>query len=81
MFPDLLAPISAREESAGLGHLMSELSLGAQVECQSGDAEDDGHADGGVRFPVGGLRIPATGRRPDVLGVRDSRTTTHLAVV
>ena len=53
--------LSAREESAGLGHLVSVFSLGAQVPCQRGDTDDDSHEDGSVRFPVSGLRVPATG--------------------
>ncbi len=64
--------LSAREESAGLGHLVSVFALGAQGPCQGCDAEDDSHEDGSVGFPVGGLRVPATGGRPDVLGVSSS---------
>lgn len=52
--------LSAREESVGLGHLVSVFSLGAQVPCQGDDADDDSGEDGSVRFPVGGLCVPAT---------------------
>lgn len=48
---------------------MSVFSLGAQVPCQGGDADDDAHEDGGVCFPVCRLCVPATGGRPDVLRV------------
>jgi hypothetical protein len=61
--------LSTGEKSAFLGHLVSEFSLGAQVPCQRSDAYDDSHKDSRVRLPIGRLCVPATGRRPDVLGV------------
>ena len=56
--PDVL---SAREEPAGLGHLVSDFSVGAQLEGQSRDADYDPHEGGRVHLPVGGLGVPATG--------------------
>lgn len=56
-------------EPAGLWHLVSDFSFRAQLERQSRDADDDAGKDGRVHFPVRGLCVPATGRRPDVLGV------------
>lgn len=61
--------LSAGEEAAWLGHLVSEFALGAQVPRQGCDADDDGAEDGGVCLPVGGLSVPAAGWRPDVLGI------------
>jgi hypothetical protein len=48
---------------------MAVFPLGAQLPHQGRDAEDDDAEDGRVGLPVGRLRIPTTGRRPDVLGV------------
>ena len=53
--------LSPREDAAGVGQRGSVFSLGAQVPCQRGDTDDDSHEDGSVRFPVSGLRVPATG--------------------
>ena len=61
--------LSARVETAGLGHLVAELLLGADLPGPAGDAEDDGREEERVALPVGRLGVPATGRRPDVLGV------------
>lgn len=48
---------------------MSVFALGAQLPRHGGDADDDADEGGRVHLPVGGLCVPATGRRPDVLGV------------
>lgn len=48
---------------------MPVLAIGADAPCHEGNAGNDGAHDGGVGFPVGGLRVPAAGRGPDVLGV------------
>jgi hypothetical protein len=61
--------LSAGVESAGLGHLISDLALGAQLPGQRGDAKDDETEGGSVGLPVGRLGVPTTGRRPNVLGV------------
>lgn len=61
--------LSTRIEAARLGHLVSELALGAEVPHQAGDAQNDNSEDGCVLLPVGWLCIPATSRRPDVLRV------------
>ena len=61
--------LSARIEATCFGHLMAVLSVGAQLPHQGCDTEDDDAEDGRVGLPVGRLRIPTTGRRPDVLGV------------
>ena len=47
--PDVL---SAREEPAGLGHFVSDFSVGAQLEGQSRDADYDPHEGGRVHLPV-----------------------------
>lgn len=48
---------------------MAVLSVGAQLPHQGCDTEDDDAEDGRVGLPVGRLRIPTTGRRPDVLRI------------
>jgi hypothetical protein len=52
-----------------LGHLVAVFPVGAQLPHHGRDAEDDDAEDGRVGLPVGRLRVPTTGRRPDVLGV------------
>lgn len=61
--------LSAWIEAISLGHPVPEFFVGAQLPRQSGDAEDDETKDGRVGLPVGRLRVPTTGRRPDVLGI------------
>lgn len=61
--------LSAGEEPARLGHLVAVLALGADSPGHADDADEDEAHDGRVGLPVCGLRIPTTGRRPDVLGV------------
>jgi hypothetical protein len=61
--------LSAGEEAALLGHLVAVLALRGYGPGHADDAGEDEADDGGVALPVGGLRIPTTGRRPDVLGV------------
>ena len=60
--------LSRGEESALLGHLVSVLAIGRDGKGHGCNAKDDGAHDGGVGLPVGGLSVPTTGRRPDVLG-------------
>lgn len=45
------------------------LLLGADLPYYAGDAEHGGAEDEGVPLPVRRLGVPATGGRPDVLGV------------
>ena len=52
---------------------MSVLQLGAQLPDGRRDAKDDRPRNRRVPLPVGWLRIPATGRRPDVLGITACR--------
>jgi len=78
VFPNLLGPVSARIEPAGLRHLVPVLIVGAELPGQSAEAGNDAEEDECVGLPVRGLCIPATGWRPDVLGIRNSRTTTHI---
>jgi len=61
--------LSAREETALLGHLVAVFAVGAQAEEDSSDGEDGKAHDGSVGFPVLGLRVPTTSGGPDVLGV------------
>lgn len=61
--------LSARVELVGPGHVAVELGLGADLPAPAGDAKDQDHEEGRVALPIGGLGIPATGRRPDMLGV------------
>ena len=63
--------LSAREESVAFGHLVAILAVCAQHPGHSDDAAEGEAYDGGVGFPVGGLGVPTTGRRPDVLGVSE----------
>lgn len=65
--------LSAREERVLLGHDVTVLLLRAQLPHAGDDAQHDDAHDGGVLPPVGGLAVPATGRRPDVLGVAVDR--------
>jgi hypothetical protein len=67
--------LSAREESVLLRHLVAVFSVGAEPPGHADNADEDGAHDEGVGFPVRGLRIPTTGRRPDVLGVPGSVNT------
>lgn len=50
-------------------HFVSVFNLGAVAEGHGDDAEEDASNDRRVGLPVLGLRVPTTGRRPDVLGV------------
>jgi hypothetical protein len=61
--------LSAGKEAARLGHLVAVLSVCADHPGHSDDAAHDEAHDGRVGLPVGGLRVPTTGRRPDVLWV------------
>jgi hypothetical protein len=54
-----------------LGHLVAVLAVCAQHPGHSDDAAEGEADDGRVGFPVGGLGVPTTGRRPDVLGVSE----------
>ena len=56
-------------EPALLGHLVSEFAVGAQPPGKSGYSEDEGSENDGVDLPVRRLGVPATGWRPDVLGI------------
>ena len=61
--------LSAGEEAALLGHLVAVLALCGNGPGHADNAGENEANDGGVALPVGGLRIPTTSRRPDVLGV------------
>jgi hypothetical protein len=67
--------LSAREESVLLRHLVAVFSVGTEPPGHADNADEDGAHDECVGFPVRGLRIPTTGRRPDVLGVPGSVNT------
>jgi hypothetical protein len=70
----LWSVLSAREESVAFGHLVAVFAVCAEHPGHADDAAEGEAYDGGVGFPVGGLGVPTTGRRPDVLGV--SKTST-----
>jgi hypothetical protein len=61
--------LSAGEEATLLGHLVAVLAVRADHPRHSDDAAQDEAHDGRIRSPVGGLGVPTSGRRPDVLGV------------
>jgi hypothetical protein len=61
--------LSARVPAPGLGPARPRLPLGAKVPRHGHNRRHDGARDDGVALPVGRLRVPTTGRRPDVLGV------------
>ena len=64
------APVlSAGEESALLRHLVAVLEICAKHPGGSDDAGEHCAHDEGVGFPVGGLGVPTTRRRPDVFRV------------
>ncbi len=66
---EILGVLSAGEERALTGHDVALLGIGAQLPGCGDKAEHDEAHDGGVLPPVRRLAVPATGRRPDVLGV------------
>lgn len=66
--------LSAGVEPPGLGLVGELLLLGANLPYYAGDAEHGGAEDKGVLPPVGGLGVPATGGRPNVLGVTCRRS-------
>lgn len=72
---DLLA---TREESAGLWHLFPTLTVGTDTPSHGSNTKDCCAHDGRVQSPVRGLSVPASGGRPDFLGVSAYRlVTTH----
>lgn len=77
MLANLSAPVSAGEESAGSGHLVAVLSVSADAEGNSSNANNECAHDGSVGPPVARLGVPTTSGGPDFLGVRDLSTSTH----
>lgn len=63
---DLLA---TREESTGLRHLFPALTVSAETPGDGSNSNHGSAHDGGVQPPVRGLSVPASGGRPDFLGV------------
>lgn len=61
--------LSAGEESARLGHLVAMFPLSAETPSHSSNADKDGTHHCSVCSPVRRLRVPASGGRPDFLGV------------
>lgn len=61
--------LSAGKERVLLGHDISVLPFGAELPRAGHDAQHDDTRDGRVGPPIGRLRVPTTGRRPDVLGI------------
>ena len=52
-----------------LGHFVAVFTVCAEHPDHSNNAAEGEAYDGRIGFPVGGLGVPTTGRRPDVLGV------------
>lgn len=65
--------LSAGVEAALLGHARPVLEVRADFPDHGCDSGDGDEADGRVRLPVGRPGVPATGGRPNVLGVSGSR--------
>jgi hypothetical protein len=65
--------LSAWEESVAFGHLVAVFAVCAEHPGHADDAAEGEAYNGRVGFPVGGLGVPTTGRRPDVLGVSSRR--------
>jgi hypothetical protein len=61
--------LSTGEEPALFRHACPILPLGTDAPHERRQAEYDSTHNCSVRFPVLGLSVPATGWRPDVLGV------------
>lgn len=61
--------LSAGIEPARLWHLVPVFTFCTEVPYECCDAEDGETKDGCVGFPVRRLSVPATRRRPDVLGI------------
>lgn len=61
--------LSAGEEPAGLGHLVTVLPLSTEAEGDRSDTNHKGAHDCGVDPPVGRLGIPTTSGGPNFLGV------------
>ena len=61
--------LSAGEEPVAFGHLVAVFAVGAEHPDHADDAAEGEAYNGRIGFPVGGLGVPTTGRRPDVLGV------------
>lgn len=77
MFPNLPAPVSAGEETAGFGHLVAIFAISADAEGDSSDTNDKGAHDRSVGPPISWLGVPTTRGGPNFLGVRDLSTSTH----
>jgi len=77
-FFDLLAPVATGKEPAGLWHPIAMLSLSTDTPCYGDNSKDDYSGDSGIGPPVCWLSVPTSGRRPDLLGVRDLATSTHI---
>ena len=58
-----------REEAIGFWKAGAVFSFRTHTPRHCGDAKDDPEHDGGVLFPIRGLRVPTTCGGPDVLGI------------
>jgi hypothetical protein len=65
----MVCVLSAREESTLLGHLVAVLEVCAGHKSHAHDSGENEANDSRVALPVGGLGVPTSGRRPDVLWV------------
>ena len=52
-------------------HFVSDLPLCADLPCKSGDTKYDKTHHCSIRLPIMRLRVPATSRRPDMLGIAE----------
>lgn len=85
----VLALLATWEKPVWLRHLVSVFPLRTNFPCKSCDPKYNKTHHCSVRFPVVRLRIPATGRRPDVLRIADyidqscfgQRSTGHGAAI
>lgn len=73
--------LSAGEESTRLGHLVAVLEVRAGHESDADDAGKDEAYDGRVALPVGGLGVPTSGWRPDVLWVSEAVSSASCAAL
>lgn len=67
--PSVGSVLSAGEESTLLRHLVAVFDLRAVPPDATDDAGKHDAHEGSVGFPVGGLGVPTTSRRPDVFRV------------
>jgi hypothetical protein len=73
--------LSAREESAGLGHSVTMFTLSAESPGSCDNSHNGCGHDGSVGFPVGWLGVPTSSWRPDFLGVTATNFVSFEAII